>query len=109
MYNFPTTRSEAKRWNYLNKQDSFFKIREWPYSMQKLGIKDQLFNIERLNLLTFLLGNGLYPDRAMEFMRLNRTYDKAAEHQMKWILKHWKTYKRAGYWDMTLRRYMRYK
>lgn len=106
MLYLPRTRSEAKRWNFLNRQDFFFPIRSWPLRLQRLGIIDHLKNQERLTYLAFLINNGVPPDRALQFIYYGRSFDMSARRQIWYLSRNVQKYP-YSYWDMTERRYIK--
>jgi len=48
-------------WQYLNKQDKFFKISEWPQWAQVNMVRPHKSDSQMYNLAYFLIGNGLDP------------------------------------------------
>lgn len=87
-----TNQREARVWNYLNRGDWFWPIREWPVFLQKMQLKEHRNNRERYTLFFFLTGNGMSPDIAGQWTILRDigqggvekegNYDKSARAQI---------------------------
>lgn len=77
----PRNKTEAKKWNLLNKGTAFFPIRDWPYVHQRHGMSSNLMNLERLNYWTFLVGNGLPPQTASRMVAVNARDDVGSQLQ----------------------------
>lgn len=58
---------EARLWNYFNKQDIFFPIRDWPWYQADNILSEHKDNRQRYNLFFFLVGNGLRVSIASEW------------------------------------------
>lgn len=55
-------------WNYWNKGESFWPIREWPLWAQIAATKAHLSYVERYELFFFFAVNGLPPDLCEEWV-----------------------------------------
>jgi len=55
-------RRRARVWNYYNKQDEFWPMREWPKWVQELGLLPHKNLRERFTFFRFLAVNGLRPE-----------------------------------------------
>jgi len=51
----------ARVWNYYNRQDIFYKIRDWPKWVQDLMLLEHRKNRDRYQLFFFFASNGLPP------------------------------------------------
>ena len=103
----PQTRQEAIIWNRLNNNDMFYPIHTWPNRMIDAMLHKHKTNILRLNLLVFLIGNGLPPQIAVQWITRDSVYDAAATNQIRTILRDIDTYlQRYTYWDMYLQQYV---
>jgi len=108
---FPKTRDEARRWNYYNKGDKFFPIRDWPHAMQRYGMSGNLNNQGRLNLWTFFVGNGMRPKEASQNVLLNSHLSSDSERDMKNFEKMFKEGKLRGkyhYYDVYDKTYSKF-
>lgn len=105
----PRTPDEAKRWNRLNKGDTFYPIRDWPWIQRHYAMSGKLENLGRLNYFTFLWGNGMSPDQARdEVFRADRTLDRQAVAQVNAIHARAKRNgfdSKYGYYDVGKRSY----
>ncbi len=64
----PSDAREARLMNWFKKQDSFFSYREWPEWAQGLALMAHKNSSESYNLFYFLVGNGLDPKLAADFI-----------------------------------------
>lgn len=65
------TRS-ARIWNWANRGDLFFPINQWPPHMRAyLLAGDKKNNEGRYNLFVFLVGNGMSPELAADWVRIS--------------------------------------
>lgn len=102
----PGTIEEVRRWNYYTRQDDFYKIRDWPYRMQQLGVKARLNNLERMNLLLFWLNNGMEPEVALRWILYQRDFDAEAIRHIRFLINRFTNYN-YQYWDMNMQSYRR--
>lgn len=62
----------ARLWNYWNMtQDQFPKIWMWPGYLQEMMLKRHKDSRTRYRLFTFLAGNGLSPEMAVEMIQIS--------------------------------------
>ena len=64
----PKSLREARLWNFFQKQDDFWRIEEWPEYIKIIALKYQRNNRERYTFWFFLVGNGLDPNIASEWV-----------------------------------------
>lgn len=57
----PKDDREGRLWNYFNRQDDFWAIREWPKWAQEIALKAHKRYRERYRFFLFLTLNGLNP------------------------------------------------
>lgn len=98
---YPKNRKEAIIWNYMNNQDYFYKIREWPDHLKPLGMTHHLDYQSRSRYLYFLLHNGCNPMHAYTMILRGRNFDKSAMGHINSILSTWEYYQYRT-WDMKL-------
>lgn len=77
----PRNKTEAKKWNLLNKGTAFFPIRDWPHVHQRHGMSSTLNNMDRVNYWTFLVGNGLPAQTASKLVAVNSKEDVGGQLQ----------------------------
>lgn len=58
----------ARKWNYLMKQDEFYKPTVWPQWAQKAVLARHLNGKDRFGLFFFLAANGLEPQVAADWV-----------------------------------------
>jgi len=92
----PKDAREVRVWNYLNGvQDDFWPIFLWPAWAQTSALSEHRSNLQRFQYFYFLVGNGLAPDIATEWVVLKDVlagkemqyglYDRAAVDQLNWL------------------------
>lgn len=67
--------------NWLNAQDWFFQVQDWPGGMRDLLYKHKNYE-ERFTLMWFLLSNGMYPPQAIDTVLVGQNFvdDSMARH-----------------------------
>jgi hypothetical protein len=73
----PMNKREAVLWNYFNSGQHFYPIYYWPKCRAQDMLTKHKNNLQRLNLMLFLIGNGVDPTLTMAYIMLNgeRTID----------------------------------
>lgn len=67
----PKTALEGRLWNFANKGEEFWPIREWPPHMKEYFLLGQeRNNAQRYELYAFWTMNGMAPEVASEWIRL---------------------------------------
>lgn len=112
----PRDAREGRVWNYLNKADLFWPITEWENHHREMALTAHKDNKMRFKFFQFLVGNGLEPNIAAEWVLMadvvnNQvvagTYDAKAKEQieqMKQQNQDGSLFRNYKWWDMNLRR-----
>lgn len=85
-------------------QDDFPAISTWPNICMKNMMTKHKDYKQRMNLFTFLVGNGLPPDKAIYWILWGSHYDASARMQMEQLKKNYANYP-YGYWDLVAQDY----
>lgn len=94
----------SKRFKVLKRVSPFSDWQNWPIVMQK-NLMTTMKQQDRMNMMSFLIGNGCQPDKAA-YIVLSAGADKAAVAQVNAIAKNYRQYD-YQYWDMASRNYQR--
>lgn len=101
----PRNEFEARKWSYYTLQD-WYPIIYWPDRIKTIALKIHKNYQDRMNMMLFLLYNGLPPDRVREYMMFMDHYDSSALQQMNHIERNFRNY-RYEYFDMVEERVIR--
>jgi hypothetical protein len=88
-------------------RQDWFKIIEWPDRIVEIALKPHKFNLDRLNFVVFLKGNGLDPHRIWVYLRYMDKFDSGAKTQLGFLINNSLAQYNYTYWDMIQRRYLR--
>lgn len=108
----PANGSAGRRWAFLNSpqfRDHFYGARFWPISIAQAMCNDRPNHLARMNVFSFLVGNGMSPEQATRLIvSLHPSLDREARDQINWLAVRVSTPQGRsrthtaplGYWDM---------
>jgi len=91
----PKDDREARVWNFFNRQDDFWPIREWPLWAQRVALMEHKKHDDRFSLFRFLVFNGLEPQLSLHWVKckdyrgriIEEHYDRSAESSFAHMLR----------------------
>lgn len=87
----PHNDREGRLWNHFNRGEDFFPIKDWPWYLRVMAMKEHKNHRERYRLFVFLTANGLHPDTAFAWVTaadarkgelIEGVYDRPAYSQL---------------------------
>lgn len=100
----PKNRSEARNWNFYNKLDAFYPIRQWPQRYQSLGMQAHLNHSGSYKLYTLFVFNGMDPSIAGSLLRDKHAVEQREITDLHKSLKLGKFNNHKGTYDFELAR-----
>ena len=96
-------------WNKWNKID-WWPIRIWPKRVAQDVISEKLNNVTRFSLILYLVGNGIHPNEAEDWIleMAGHYKDDAAKRQVIWLLRNTTKLSRFKYWDEIAQEYRKF-
>lgn len=87
--------------------EPFFQTIAWPNVQRDYLMKPHLKQLERLNFMAFLIGNGMDPSWASSWVLSTGTYDKQAIEHVRTLAEYLPNRRiNTTYYDITLGKYV---